>query len=211
MPAVSRSACRAAYHPAMPVTPGPGRRRRRREVHARAAACATASARRPGGGWPATNVNAPPRMSPPMSDGLNCRPLGRGHRVRGEDALAEPGREPLHLARDELGRVERRVRGHVDVRPQHLLALRARASGRAPTAAPRARRGGRVTAPRATAFSLASTSARVPPRCTVGDRATSGCAHGMGPSSAKSTFAAAGPYAVAPDRAGVRAPAGRGG
>ncbi len=47
--------------------------------------------------------------------------------------------------------------------------------------------------PRATAASLATISSSVPPRCTVPARATSGAAHGIGPSSAQSSLKTPGP------------------
>ena len=49
------------------------------------------------------------------------------------------------------------------------------------------------TWPTATAFSLFHTSSLVPATCTVGALRTCSFAHGTGPSSAKSTFAAAAP------------------
>ena len=42
----------------------------------------------------------------------------------GEDAVAEPGREPLDLGLDRGGHVDGRAVGHVAVRPRDVLALR---------------------------------------------------------------------------------------
>src|SRR4029079_2253575 len=64
-------ACRAAYQPGIPVTPGPGGV----DAEARYTPCIgvrhgvlDTTGRRTAG----RKENAPPRMSPPMSDGLNA-------------------------------------------------------------------------------------------------------------------------------------------
>ena len=51
-PAVSRSACRAAYQPGHAGDAGSRRGRRRREVHAAQRRAPRRRSRRPGGGWP---------------------------------------------------------------------------------------------------------------------------------------------------------------
>ena len=119
---MSRSACRAAYQPGMPGDPGPGRSRRRREVDA--AQRGAPRRRRDDRTTDRLHEREGPAQDVAADVGrIERRSLGRGHRVRREDAVAEARREPLDLPGDELGRVERRVRRHVQVRPQHLPAL----------------------------------------------------------------------------------------
>ena len=74
---------------------------------------------------------------------VECHALGRRHRVRREDAIAEAGCEPLHLTGDELGRVEASSRPARGCTPTAPACPPERASDRAPTAARRARRAAR--------------------------------------------------------------------
>ena len=192
-PAVSRSACRAAYQPGMPVTPGPGRRRRRREVHAAHRRAPRRRARRPAGGSPATKVNAPPRMSPPMSDGLNATRSAAVIACEARMRSRNPG------ANRSTCRVTSSVGSSVGVRrarertPTARSCRRAPGSDRARTAAPRGRRGGpsRFLARRRSRSPRPRRASRRDGRWGSGRHP--GCAHGIGPSSAKSTFAAAAP------------------
>ena len=117
----------------------------------------------------------------------------RGGRGCGRGSRARSARPAPRSARRSPSR-PRRVLRPVRVRPGRVLALRARGSGRrrsagraAGTAGRRGRRGPACTDRR--------NSSSVPPTWTVPAPSTSGFSHGIGPSSAQSTFTVAAPRA----------------
>ena len=124
--------------------------------------------------------------------------IGRRQDVAGEDQVAEAGRERLD---PRLHALDVRVAlalpvgvvRPMRVRPRRVLAGgRGAREGSATDCWPRSMNG-RSARPPATGASAASVSSSPPPTCTVPASRASGAFHGIGPSSAQSTFRVDGP------------------